>query len=304
MPVDKFVCPNGDKIPIEQCLSLCPHHVRCMSHPTLLSVANSVKDRNLGRKYSVTELLSGTREIFLKKQPDCSYAVDPSSQIFATFGTALHSICEENSSPFSLSELRFSNDLYTGQIDAYGDLLGNGKKVLIDFKSTSSFKAALSLGYYKVDVPTGEYYKTGARKGQAKTKRVFRTDGVKHLSQWAIQINAYRLLLEEHNFPVEEMWIQMFVRDYSLKTAAERNITKPIYLIKINKISDIWIRRYFAAKKKRLDEAIDNNILPPFCRSAECWNGRKCEGYCDVADTCKKEYEEQLSEQTSNETAA
>ena len=88
-----FVCPNHDVVPISQCLSLCPHHIRCMGKPTLEAVANSVKDRKLGRKYSVTELISGTREIFLKKTSD--YSVNPQSQIFAMHGTAVHSICEQ-----------------------------------------------------------------------------------------------------------------------------------------------------------------------------------------------------------------
>ena len=51
-----------------------------------------------------------------------------------------------------------------------------------------------ALGYYKVDVLTGEVYKTGARKGQPKTRKEWRMDGVKHLLDWAIQLNYYRML--------------------------------------------------------------------------------------------------------------
>ena len=226
MGATEFICPNKDRIGIEQCLALCPHHIRCMGKPTLEAVANSVKDRKLGRKYSVTELIAGTREVFLKKTTD--YAVDPQDQIFAMHGSAVHSICEKHSSSFILTEVRLSNDTYTGQVDAYGDLLGNGKKILLDYKVTASFKAALALGMYKIDVPTGEYYKSGLKKGQPKTKKVLKTDGVKHILEWAIQVNAYRMLLEEHNFQVDEMYIQMYVRDYSLRVSAERNINQPI----------------------------------------------------------------------------
>ena len=289
MGATQFICPNKERISIGECLNSCPNAIRCMGKPTLEAVANSVQDRKLGNKYSVTELIAGTREVYLKKTTD--YAVDPQDQIFAMHGTAVHSICEKHSSSFILTEVRLSNDLYTGQIDAYGDLLGNGKKVLMDYKVTSSFKAAMALGYYKVDEPTGEYYKTGVKKGLEKTRKVLKTDGVKHTLEWAIQVNAYRMLLEEHNFPVEEMYIQMYVRDYSLRIAAERNVEKPIYLLKVNKISDIWLKRYFELKRKRLEEAMLSGEIPNFCSKRESWNGRKCENYCNVFEACRKAYE-------------
>ena len=293
MGATTFICPSGKQVAIRQCLEACPNAMRCMGKPTLEAVANSVKDRGLGSKYSVTELISGTREVYLKKTTD--YAIDPQDQIFAMHGNAVHFICEKHSSSFILTEVRLSNDTYTGQIDAYGDLLGNGKKILLDYKVTSSFKAAMALGYYKVDEPTGEVYKTGAKKGQPKTRKVFKTGGVKHILEWAIQINAYRMLLEEHNFKVDDMHIQMYVRDYSLRIAAERNVEKPIYLIKVNKISDIWIKRYFAIKKRRLEAAMVTGVLPAFCSKRESWNGRKCQDYCNVFEACKGAYEDSTS---------
>ena len=75
MPATQFICPNQDKVLIKQCLSICPHCMRCMAKPTLETLAKSVSERNLGRKFSVTELLSGTRELFLKKTTD--YAINP-----------------------------------------------------------------------------------------------------------------------------------------------------------------------------------------------------------------------------------
>ena len=291
MGATQFICPSKERIGISECLSACPNAIRCMGKPTLEAVANSVQDRGLGEIYSVTELISGTREVYLKKTTD--YAVDPQDQIFAMHGTAVHSICEKHSSSFTLTEVRLSNDIYTGQIDAYGDLLGNGKKILLDYKVTSSFKAAMALGYYKVDEPTGEFYKTGAKKGQEKTRKVIKTGGVRHILEWAIQVNAYRMLLEEHNFKVDDMHIQMYVRDYSLRIAAERNVEKPIYLIKVNRISDHWLKRYFAIKKRRLEEAMGTGAIPAFCSKRESWNGRKCQDYCNVFEACKTYMEQQ-----------
>lgn len=302
MGATNFICPSGNNVKIKDCIDSCPSGMRCMSKATLVSVADSVKDRNLGGQYSVTELISGSREIVLKKTSE--YSINPQDQIFSMHGSAVHSICMGSVSDDVLTEIRLANELYTGQIDAYGDLLGNGKKILLDYKVTSSFKAAMALSYYKVDEPTGEFYKTGAKKGQEKTRKVMKTGGVRHILEWAIQVNAYRMLLEEHNFPVEEMWIQIYVRDYSLRIAAERNIEKPIYLIKVNKISDIWIKRYFAIKKRRLDEAMATGVLPPFCSKRESWNGRKCQDYCNVFEACNKAFNEQSARENDAEKAA
>lgn len=299
MGVTQFICPNKDKMNIEQCLSLCPHHIRCMGKPTLEAIAKSVKDRGLGRKYSVTELIGGSRELYLKKMTD--YAINPFDQIFAMHGSAVHSICESNSSSAVLTETRLSNALYTGQIDAYGDLLGNGKMVLLDYKVTSSYKAYLAMGYYKVDEPTGDVYKSGVKKGMPKMRKVLKADGVRKILPWAIQVNAYRMLLEEHNFRVDEMYIQLYVRDYSLRISAERNINKPIYLLKVNKISDEYLKRYFGMKKAIMDSAMDSGVIPGLCRKSETWNGRKCENYCPVFEACKKASEEH---QTVRETLA
>ena len=288
MTANQFVCPNHDKILITQCLATCPHHIRCMAKPTLETVAKSVSDRKLGRKFSVTELISGTREQYLKKT--IAYAINPQDHIFAMHGSAVHSICEHSTSSSVLTELRLANDLYTGQIDCYGDVLGNGKKILLDYKVTSSYKAMVALGYYKEDVPTGETYKTGLKKGQPKIKKVWRYDGVKKLYEWALQVNAYRLLLEEHNFKVDDMYIQLYVRDYSVRISSERNITQPMYLLHINKISDHWLKAYFSAKKEHLAAALNDKIAPAFCSHRESWHGRKCVNYCDVHEECKRLY--------------
>jgi len=62
-------------------------------------------------------------------------------------------------------------------------------------KITSSFKLMKALGIYKVKVNTGEVYKSGLKKGQPKFRSELRYDGVRDLLDWAIQLNAYRMLL-------------------------------------------------------------------------------------------------------------
>lgn len=80
---------------------------------------------------------------------------------------------------------------------------------------------------------------------------------MRHILDWAIQVNYYRILLEQRGFKVESMKIQAFCRDFSLRIAEERNIRKQVYIININKISDHWIKLYMETKAKRLKEALE-----------------------------------------------
>lgn len=282
MTVTKFICPNGQSIAISKCLENCPNRQRCMFLPTLRAVAQSL-DRKI-KEPTVTELLCGVRETYLKKTTD--YAVDPVQQLYAIHGSAVHTIHENHTDGNMLSEERLADNITSGKFDLYGQIIDFSDKTLGDYKVTSSYKLMRALGYYKVDVPTGEVYKTGLKKGQLKTRKEWRTDGVRYLLDWAIQLNYYRILLEERGFKVNRMEIQAMCRDYSLRIAAERNIRKPVYIIHINKISDHWIKRYMEAKARQLKNALEKGYLPKLCSAKERWGDRKCAEYCVVAENC------------------
>ena len=282
MPVTKFQCPTGNIVPIEACLTSCPNQQRCMFLPTLRAIAKSV-DRKISEP-TVTELLCGIRETYLKKTTD--YAVDPMQQLYAIHGSAVHTINEGHTEGNMLSEERIADNVTSGKFDLYGQIIDYSDKTLGDYKITSSYKLMKALGYYKVDVPTGEVYKTGLKKGQPKTRKEWRTDGVRHILDWAIQLNYYRILLKQRGFTVDRMEIQAMCRDYSLKVASERNITKPVYIIHINKISDHWVKLYMETKAKRLKDALAKGYLPKLCSSKERWQDRKCRDYCAVAENC------------------
>lgn len=282
MPATQFICPDGANISIPQCLRHCRQHSRCMFLPTLRAIARAA-DRKLPRP-SVTELLSGTRETYLRRT--AAYAIDPMQQVFALHGTAMHALQEEYTYGEVLSEERLFDSITSGQFDLYGKILDDRTLILGDYKVTSSYKLMKALGYYRLDVPTGEVYRSGLKKGQPRYRKAWRADGVRAIFEWAVQLNYYRMLLEAQGFRVERMEIQAMCRDYGLRIAAERNITRPIYLIPIPRISDRWLRRYMDAKASRLQTALTTHTLPPPCRARERWNDRKCLGYCPVASLC------------------
>ena len=281
MPATKFICPTGQKIEITKCLKKCPYSQRCMFLPTLRAVAASL-NRNI-QQPTVTELLAGTMETFLKRTTD--YVVDPIKQLYALHGTAIHTINENHVDENMLSEQRLSDDITSGKFDLYGKILDK-ENTLGDYKITSSYKLMKALGYYKIDVPTGEVYKTGVKKGQPKTRKEWRTDGVKHLLDWAIQLNYYRILLEEQGYTVNRMEIQAMCRDFNLRMATERNITSPIYIIHINKISDHWVKLYMRTKAARLQKALKTGKTSHICSGKERWQDRKCKDYCAVVENC------------------
>ena len=282
MPATKFICPKGKKIPIMECLKGCPEKERCMFLPTLRAISKTL-NRNL-KEPSVTELIAGVRETYLRKTTD--YAVDPQSTLYALQGQAIHSLNEHCTEGDILSEMRLKDQITSGQFDLYGRIIDEAEGVLGDLKVTSSYKLMKALGIYKVSVPTGEVYKTGLRKGQPKYRNELRYDGVKQVFEWALQLNYYRMLLEKAGFEVKKMYIQAVCRDNNLRIAAERGIDQSVYILPIQKISDRWLTRYFSEKANRLRQAIDNKRLPPICTARERWKDRKCMDYCDARENC------------------
>ena len=169
-----------------------------------------------------------------------------------------------------------------GKFDIYGGVLDESTHTLGDYKITSSYKVMRALGIEKVDVPTGEVFKTGPRKGQPKTRKEF-FQGIRHVMESTIQLNYYRMLLEQQGLKVDNMCIQVLVRDWNTIIANSRGIDKPIYLIPIHKISNRWVKLYMEIKAKRLADALEHRKIPPICSPIERWNNRKCLNYCPVA---------------------
>lgn len=282
MPADKFLCSDGCEWPIEDCLQHCRMHRRCMFLPTLRAIANSL-NRNL-EGFSVTELINGTREAYLKKTTN--YTVDPKKRMFAMHGTAFHHINEQHTYGNIMAEERIYGDFASGQTDMYGELVNDNTLTLGDLKVTSSYKLMKALGMYKRDMPTGEVYKSGDKKGQPKTAKRLFTDGVRYVLDWAIQVNFYRMLFESQGYKVDDMTIQAMCRDFSLQISTSRGITQEVYLIPIQRISDRWLNVYLGTKAKRLKEALNSQTMPTICSKRERWGGMKCSRYCDVSCSC------------------
>ena len=290
MPATHFKCPDGEKIPIEQCYKNCRMCERCMVLPVLKSVG---KTRAWYGKPSVTQLIKDTRQTYLEIKHD--YAIDPQKSIASMIGTNSHSLMEGNVPNGYLSEVRFEDDITSGQIDAY-DVKN---KTLIDFKFFGAYRIAMALGHRKRWVNDG-YYVRGANKGKPKWKEVYEPNRVRDVLEISKQLSYYRYLMREHGLEVKDIKVQMLIRGGLDKTAKSYGLDRMSYVIRINGISDKWIRIYMKAKYDRLMKALETNEMPPVCKDR--WNDLRCKDYCSVNEFCPYYQEKYMKgEETVNE---
>lgn len=281
MPGTTIICPDGKSCEITQCLSECRIKNtlvsgRCMSLPSLISVT---KERPWTGVPSTTMLLNGVRETFLKITKD--YPIDPQNQVFAVYGTAVHSQLEGMEVPDALKEERLFDDYSSGAYD-YLDTKTNS---LWDFKTYGSFKAAKVLGIRKNRIPVGTF-----KNGNTKYKTFYTEDGHKDRLDLSIQLNDYRTKLQLHGTPVDNMYCEMLCRDGNTQVAKNRGLFKSTYIVQLNKISDKWLERWKRIKHTALMSAIMANEIPAPCRPRERWAyfsdkdnrwiNNKCQKYC------------------------
>lgn len=285
IPATRFICPDGYATPIKYCLE---HGCRmakklpagrCLSPRTLRFIA---EQREWTGIPSTTQLLKGTREAMLEILTD--YDISPQDALFRIFGTKSHNLLDKYTDGNELAEERLYDEISSGQFDFYDPIM----QQLIDCKFWGSYKIMKALGLYQVEVPTGEVYKTGKKKGQPKTRKEWREGGRKDRLDVAVQLNDYRMKLESIGFPVRQMVIEAVARDGNTYIAKNRGIEQNGFLIPVNRISDPWVRRYMKAKRDALMKALETHIVPPKCKPREMWNGRKCERYCNVRVICSK----------------
>ena len=180
--------------------------------------------------------------------------------------------------------------------DSYPNRPNHDFYVLTDYKTFGSYKVAKCLGIVKItkDVPVldgeGEpiLLKSGPNKGNPKTKQEHRfeiqSDKVDML-ETEIQINRYRILFESSGFNISRMQIQACVRDGGTYIAKSRGIEKNMYLIPVKRLPDQYVLDYYKTLSKEIEQA-DETGYTRKCDSWESWDGRRCNGYCDVKQYC------------------
>ena len=286
MPLTHYICPDNAKIEAEECLKEggCRMGDRCASRPYLQLVR---KDRPWTGKPSTTQLISGTMHAFLKISQD--YAISPDDRAFMIHGTKGHKALELVEDDYSFLEELFNDE--NTDITGIADTLEieNGFAILSDSKTSGSFKVAKALGFVVVDEPIeGEFYKSGKRKGEQKTRKVLTRDETKvDRRDWELQLNKYRIEYEKRGYKPDELRIMCIVRDGNTYIARSRGVFRNVYYFKINIIPDKEVNDYFEKKRLDLLKALKQGYWKQTCSSQENWEGLKCQKYCEVAEFCQ-----------------
>ncbi len=283
-----FICPDKQTYEVKDCLSKCRMGERCLTLPYLYYVS---REREWNGIPSTTQLLNGTMQEFLKlTQP---YAIDPDSRAFSTHGTLHHEAMKEAALALNLPT---ETPLTDGDRDIF-DLLEPevGGFALTDYKTWGSYRVAKAIGLVecgKIPDPNGEVYKSSGKWGKAGSPKMVSVwqQMPQAVDMWEpeMQLNRYRIMLENLGVPITRMQIQITVRDGGLAVATSRGITRNTYKVRVKKLDDEDVEEYFAAKEADLLTALEIKAWREPCDDRECWEGARCREYCDVSMFCPK----------------
>jgi len=276
MPWTRFICPDGVEIDMDECIAKCRMEGRCVAKPTLVMFKKG--RRKWTGVLSTTAALNGTRLEYLKTTKD--YAESPCSRAFALLGTFHHMRYQRMDLADTLQEEWLQDEAGSGVFDYWED----GE--LYDFKTVGSWKICKWLGKYKIEEPTGEFYKSGPRKGQEKVRKVW---GMKEpeMFELQMQLSRYAHMIEDTGFPCDRIWVQATIRDYTAMTARMYGLTQQIYLLQVPKLDRDTVVSYFQAKQMAILTALARDEVPPVCLPEERWDDdRRCRSYCPVSRFC------------------
>ncbi len=281
MPGKWFMCPDEKVIEIATCLDKCPHGRRCLPRPYLARIGYDREWRGV----SPSMAGNGPRLIHLKRIHD--YVVKPQGRAFAFLGIQTHAqISFHDFNVFT--EVELSDEKMRGIADLLEvDEEREGYYILIDWKSWGSYRVMRALGHYYVDVRTGEFFKSGKRKGQAKTKKEKRIDPAQaDIKDVKFQLNRYRIFFEEKGFKISLIQMACVIRDGGVRIATERGLSNNIEMIEVPIIPDPEVHFFYDTLRQEIEEAFKTGAVRK-CDDWECWEGRRCIE-CEVKQFCEE----------------
>lgn len=286
MPLTHMISPDDKSLtPVEDAAagSLDPWFPRAF----ILEIIDSTRDYD-GTIPHVTGLLNGPRKEWLEGK--IPYAIDPDGQTWSVVGSAGHFLLEKYAGS---TEVELANDYMQGRLD---NLVSEGDAVGIeDYKVWGSFKIAKTLGTRWESQPIiGEdgvperYGKRAQKAGQVKTRRVM-VRGEPDLFDLRAQLNGYRVLWEEQSGQTVD-WLRVFLiaRESGTAIARQYQLDRGCYRVDIDVVRTGDVEDWFRARSDELRTAWEKDEIPRPCDEREAWGGRRCRGYCPVADACRE----------------
>lgn len=211
-----------------------------MGLPEALVQAVNINRHNKDGEYSATTLLKGACETILQKRHFDEIEVDASEQIWAVFGSAVHSIFEkqkDNTFKEESFSVTVSNSKVTGRVDSY-DL---ESETLVDWKTASIWKV--------------QY---------------------KDFADWYKQGMVYAWLMKKSGLNVKRCKFIALLKDHS-KSKARQSADYPqspvyIYQFDVTEKALETIEQFILNKVQELetaDKIPDDKLLP--CTAEERW---------------------------------
>jgi hypothetical protein len=279
MPCIGFQCPDKKAIGFDRCLEKCQMGDRCLSRSSLLLLS---RQRKWSGVPSTTQLINGTMLEFLKLTND--FYESPFDGAFKIIGTRAHKGLEMQNDDLSLLEERFEDEGMTGIADFLE--IEDGLNTLGDHKVAGWFKVVKAKGYHREIIETDEVFKSGERKGQKKTKKIW-IKGEPDCREYELQLNRYRMNFEKAGFRVDRMKIEAIVRDHKNSPKVEGEyLLKPIEYFEIRKLPDDQVLEFFSKKREDLLRALQDGSWNIPCSPDERWEDKRCLAYCSVNDKC------------------
>ena len=174
---------------------------------------------------------------------------------------------------------------------------------MVDYKTYGSYKVVRLLGIESFNIPSPtERYKRAGRWGPVGTPKQVKQFRINPSliddTDVALQLNHYRLLVENQGYKIKDMLLQITVRDGGTQVAKSRGVTENMYYpVAVRRMDDKDVRDYFNYKLTNLLTHLDSNTMPEPCNDEEAWNGRRCTDYCEVALSCPRGIEEKRNTQ-------
>ena len=100
-----------------------------------------------------------------------------------------------------------------------------------------------------------------------------------------MQMNYYRIKAEREDKPVQNMYIEVTIRDGKEEWYG---LDRKVYVIPIPHVEDEIVIQTYDLISYGINEAMNSGITPDVCSEEERWEGRKCKDYCPVWDHCIK----------------
>jgi len=201
-------------------------------------------------RYSVTEILNGTREIILTRRHKDELEVDASDMIATVFGSAVHKVLELETDD-DKAEIKLEHEILPGKvISGRIDVLDKDAGVIEDYKTSSVYK-----------IIHGKF------------------------DDWKKQGLLYAWLAYKNGILINKVLFHVLIKDWKKRESRyKKNYPRSAFTTVEFAVTSLELRETEEFVIDKLKELEQENA--DVCSDDERWNDIKCKDYCPVRMIC------------------